>query len=64
MKTGVECDIETSLAKRDHMACAVAMILAFVTWIGYTMATMPPPEPIEFEESPPTSDVTRALAIK
>lgn len=26
---------------------AVAIILAIVSWIGYTMATTPPPKPIE-----------------
>lgn len=26
---------------------AVALILAIVSWIGYTMATTPPPKPIE-----------------
>jgi predicted DNA-binding transcriptional regulator len=29
---------------------AIAGILAIVAWIGYTMATTPPPEPLEFEE--------------
>jgi len=32
---------------------AVAVILAILAWIGYTMATTPPPEPIaEVPESP------------
>ena len=26
-------------------------VLAIIAWIGYTMATTPPPEPIEFEET-------------
>ncbi|MEM1544792.1 MAG: transcriptional regulator, partial [Candidatus Bathyarchaeia archaeon] len=30
---------------------AVAAILAIVSWIGYTMATTPPPKPIEDIES-------------
>jgi len=32
---------------------AVAAVLAIVAWIGYTLATTPPPEPIDFslEES-------------
>jgi len=30
---------------------AVAGILCIIAWIGYTMATTPPPEPIEFEET-------------
>lgn len=29
---------------------AVVGVLCIVAWIGYTMATTPPPEPIEFEE--------------
>ena len=27
---------------------AVAAVLAIVAWIGYTLATTPPPEPIDF----------------
>jgi predicted DNA-binding transcriptional regulator len=30
---------------------AVAAVLAIVSWIGYTMATTPPPKPIEDIES-------------
>ena len=30
---------------------AVAAILAIISWIGYTMATTPPPKPIEDIES-------------
>ncbi|MFQ6134565.1 MAG: transcriptional regulator [Nitrososphaerales archaeon] len=34
----------------------VAVILAIVAWIGYTMATTPPPEPLDVGEVPePTS---------
>jgi NADH:ubiquinone oxidoreductase subunit 6 (subunit J) len=29
---------------------AVVGVMGIVAWIGYTMATTPPPEPIEFEE--------------
>lgn len=29
---------------------AVVGVMFVVAWIGYTMATTPPPEPIEFEE--------------
>jgi predicted DNA-binding transcriptional regulator len=29
----------------------VAGVLGIVAWIGYTMATTPPPEPIEFDET-------------
>ncbi len=31
-------------------AVAVVGVMGIVAWIGYTMATTPPPEPIEFEE--------------
>jgi len=30
----------------------VAMILAIIAWIGYTMATTPPPEPLDMGEVP------------
>ena len=36
---------------------AVAMILAIVAWIGYTMATTPPPEPIDVSETTTTTPV-------
>ena len=46
---------------------AVAVLLGILAWIGYTMATTPPPEPItdipeakgvkETESSPPTEKV-------
>jgi predicted DNA-binding transcriptional regulator len=29
----------------------IAGVLAIVAWIGYTMATTPPPEPLEFEDT-------------
>jgi len=36
---------------------AVAAVLVILAWIGWTMATTPPPEPIEFETPPaPTSE--------
>jgi len=42
---------------------AVAAVLAVVAWIGYTLATTPPPEPLEdfaaessAEESPEAED--------
>ncbi len=30
----------------------VAVILAIIAWIGYTMATTPPPEPLDVGEVP------------
>ena len=30
----------------------VAIILAIIAWIGYTMATTPPPEPLDMGEVP------------
>ncbi len=35
--------------------CAVAIILGIIGWIGYTMATTPPPEPLEVSDLPETS---------
>jgi len=34
---------------------AVAAVLVILAWIGWTMATTPPPEPIEFETPSATS---------
>ena len=31
---------------------AVAAVLVILAWIGWTMATTPPPEPIDFEAPP------------
>jgi len=31
---------------------ALALILAILAWIGWTMATTPPPKPIEAESAP------------
>ena len=33
---------------------AVGAVLVILTWIGWTMATTPPPEPIDFEAPPAT----------
>jgi len=33
----------------------VAIILGIIGWIGYTMATTPPPEPLEVSDLPETS---------
>jgi len=33
---------------------AVGAVLVVLAWIGWTMATTPPPEPIEFEAPPVT----------
>jgi len=35
---------------------AVVGVMFIVAWIGYTMATTPPPEPIEFEKSSETKE--------
>ena len=34
---------------------AVAAVLVILAWIGWTMATTPPPEPIEFETPAPSA---------
>jgi len=36
----------------------VAAVLVILAWIGWTMATTPPPEPIEFETPSATSSET------
>jgi len=37
---------------------AVAAVLVILAWIGWTMATTPPPEPIEFETPSATPSET------
>jgi len=37
---------------------AVAAVLVILAWIGWTMATTPPPEPIEFETPSAASSET------
>jgi predicted DNA-binding transcriptional regulator len=38
---------------------AVALVLVIMGWIGYTMATTPPPAPLEIEPpTPETSETT------
>ena len=44
------------LALQIIASIAVVAVMGIVAWIGYTMATTPPPEPIEFEEPPETSE--------
>lgn len=42
---------------------AVASLLGILGWIGYTMATTPPPAPIEPEtSSPPTGTVEKTAS--
>jgi len=41
---------------------AVALILGILAWIGYTMATTPPPEPITDIPEPKTDSKTEASA--
>jgi len=40
----------TTLILQITAFLAVAMILAIIAWIGYTMATTPPPEPLDMGE--------------
>ena len=42
----------TTLILQITAFLAVAMILAIIAWIGYTMATTPPPEPLDVGEVP------------
>jgi predicted DNA-binding transcriptional regulator len=39
---------------------AVALVLVIMGWIGYTMATTPPPAPLEVEPPPPETSTTAA----
>ena len=39
---------------------AVALVLVILAWIGWTMATTPPPAPLELE--PPTTPSTEGTA--
>ena len=43
---------------------AIAMILAIIAWIGYTMATTPPPEPLDIEEVPETESSTETTSTE
>lgn len=42
----------TTLVLQLTAFLGVAMILAIIAWIGYTMATTPPPEPLDVGEVP------------
>ncbi len=43
---------------------AVALILGIVAWIGYTMATTPPPEPLEVTEAPAPAEQPEPVAAE
>ena len=42
----------------------VAIILAIIAWIGYTMATTPPPEPLDIGEVPEAVSSSETSAPK
>ncbi len=42
----------TTLVLQLTAFLGVAVILAIIAWIGYTMATTPPPEPLDVGEVP------------
>ncbi len=42
----------TTLILQITAFLAIAMILGIIAWIGYTMATTPPPEPLDIGETP------------
>ena len=42
----------TTLILQITAFLGVSMILAIIAWIGYTMATTPPPEPLDVGEVP------------
>jgi len=35
---------------------AVAGMLAIIAWVGYTLATTPPPEPVKIYSEPPSKE--------
>ncbi len=41
---------------------AIAMILGIIAWIGYTMATTPPPEPLDIGEVTETENSTETTS--
>ena len=45
----------TTLILQITAFLGVSMILAIIAWIGYTMATTPPPEPLDIGEVPETA---------
>lgn len=46
-----------SLVVKVSAFLAVTMVLAIIAWIGYTLATTPPPLPLEdFVEEPSTDE--------
>ncbi len=45
----------TTLILQITAFLAISMILGIIAWIGYTMATTPPPEPLDIGEVPETT---------
>ena len=54
----------TTLILQITAFIAVAMILAIIAWIGYTMATTPPPEPLDMGEVPETTSSSEPTATE
>ena len=54
----------TTLILQITAFIAVAMILAIIAWIGYTMATTPPPEPLDMGEVPETTSSPEPTATE
>tara|TARA_B100000959_G_scaffold14611_1_gene14274 strand:- start:902 stop:1186 length:285 start_codon:yes stop_codon:yes gene_type:complete len=54
----------TTLILQITAFLAVAMILVIIAWIGYTMATTPPPEPLDMGEVPETTSSSEPTATE
>tara|TARA_B100000315_G_scaffold220012_1_gene222322 strand:+ start:936 stop:1220 length:285 start_codon:yes stop_codon:yes gene_type:complete len=54
----------TTLILQITAFLAIAMILAIIAWIGYTMATTPPPEPLDIGEVPEAASSTESTATE
>ena len=54
----------TTLILQITAFLAVAMILVIIAWIGYTMATTPPPELLNIGEAPETTISTEPTATE
>ena len=54
----------TTLILQITAFLAIAMILAIIAWIGYTMATTPPPEPLDMGEVPEAANSPEPTATE
>ena len=59
----INADITTLILQLTTFL-GIAMILAIIAWIGYTMATTPPPEPLNIKEVQETENSTETTSTK